>query len=159
MIQVELTDAARDDLLRLREHLRARHGAPLTCEFAELEDDATLRAVQQAAISALVEIRDNPWAGAQNRVRVRSRHIGDGRRPSIVMATEDVTQATSASGSFTGSSPMRGRLRLQPFTPLPSGRTYAPTSSPKAVGRALISAGSAHAFPGLPAWGGERLGS
>lgn len=80
MIQVELTDAARDDLLRLREHLRARHGAPLSGEFAELEDDATLKAVQRAAISALVEIRDNPWAGAENRARAGSRHISDGRR-------------------------------------------------------------------------------
>ena len=50
MIEVELTDAARDDLLRLRLHLRARHGEPLTGEFAELEDDAVLLSVQRAAI-------------------------------------------------------------------------------------------------------------
>ncbi len=79
MIQVELTDAARDDLLRLRDHLRARHGEPLPGEFAELEDDGTLLAVQRGAINALVGIRDNPWAGAENRARAGSRHIADGR--------------------------------------------------------------------------------
>jgi hypothetical protein len=79
MIDIELTDAARDDLLRLRDHLRARHGAPLPGEFAELEDDATLRAVQHAAIEALAALRDNPWAGAENRARAGSRHIVDGR--------------------------------------------------------------------------------
>ncbi|MGZ4382418.1 MAG: hypothetical protein ACXVZ3_13460 [Gaiellaceae bacterium] len=79
MVEVELTDAARDDLLQLREHLRARHGAPLSGEFAELEDDATLLAVQRGAISALVELRDNPWPGAENRASTGSRHIVDGR--------------------------------------------------------------------------------
>jgi len=79
VIDVEFTDAARDDLLRLRDHLRTRHGEPLSAEFAELEDEATLRAVQRAAINALAELRDNPWAGAQNRARVGSRHIVDGR--------------------------------------------------------------------------------
>lgn len=79
MIDVELTDAARDDLLRLREHLRTRHGAPLPGEFAELEDDALLRATQRAAIEALAALRDNPWAGAENRARAGSRHIVDGR--------------------------------------------------------------------------------
>jgi hypothetical protein len=79
VIHVELTDAARDDLLRLRQHLRARHGEPLSREFAELEDDATLLAVQRAAILALSGLRDNPWAGAENRARAGSRHIVDGR--------------------------------------------------------------------------------
>lgn len=79
VIEVELTDAARDDLLRLRQHLRARHGEPLTGEFAELEDDAVLLAVQRAAIEALAGLRDNPWAGAENRARSGSRHIVDGR--------------------------------------------------------------------------------
>jgi hypothetical protein len=79
MIDIELTDAARDDLLRLRDHLRARHGAPLLGEFAELEDDALLRAVQRAGIEALAALRDNPWAGVENRARAGSRHIVDGR--------------------------------------------------------------------------------
>jgi plasmid stabilization system protein ParE len=79
MVEVKLTDAARDDLLRLREHLHARHGAPLPGEFAELEDDAALLAVQRGAIRALVEIRGNPWAGVANRARTGSRHIVDGR--------------------------------------------------------------------------------
>jgi hypothetical protein len=79
MIEVELTDAARDDLIRLRDHLRARHGEPLPGEFAELEDDETLIAVQRAAVAALVGIRDNPWAGTENRARTGSRHIVDGR--------------------------------------------------------------------------------
>lgn len=79
MIQVELTDAARDDLRRLRDHLRARHGEPLPGEFAELEDDAALLAVQRAAIHALGGLGDNPWAGAENRARTGSRHIVDGR--------------------------------------------------------------------------------
>jgi len=79
VIEVEFTDAARDDLLRLRDHLRARHGEPLPGEFAELEDDGTLLAVQRGAINALVGIRDNPWAGAENRARAGSRHIVDGR--------------------------------------------------------------------------------
>lgn len=74
MIEVELTDAARDDLLRLRDHLRARHGQPLAGEFAELEDDAVLVAVQRGAIDALAGLRDNPWAGAENRARAGSRH-------------------------------------------------------------------------------------
>jgi hypothetical protein len=69
MIDVSLIDAARDDLLRLREHLRARHGDPLPGEFAELEDDAMLQLVHRAAISALVVIRDNPWVGIENRAR------------------------------------------------------------------------------------------
>jgi hypothetical protein len=80
VIDVELTNAARDDLLRLGEHLRARHGEPLTGEFAELDDDATLLAVQRGAIEALAGLRDNPWAGAENRARAGSRHILDGRR-------------------------------------------------------------------------------
>jgi hypothetical protein len=79
VIEVELTDAARDDLLRLRDHLRARHGEPLSGEFAELEDDATLLAVQRGAIEALGGLRDNPWAGAENRARAGSGHIVDGR--------------------------------------------------------------------------------
>lgn len=79
MIDIELTDAARDDLLRLRDHLRARHGAPLAGEFTELEDDVLLRAVERAAIEALAGLRDNPWAGAENRARSGSRHIVDGR--------------------------------------------------------------------------------
>lgn len=79
MIHVELSDAARDDLLQLREHLRARHGAPLSGEFAELEDDANLLAVQHGAIRALATIRDNPWIGAENRARTGSRRIVDGR--------------------------------------------------------------------------------
>src|ERR1043166_3408849 len=79
MIGVQLTDAARDKLLRLRDHLRARHGKPLLGEFAELEDDATLLAVQRGAINALVSIRDNPWTGAENRARGGSAHIADGR--------------------------------------------------------------------------------
>jgi hypothetical protein len=79
VIEVNLTDAARDDLLRMRDHLRARHGAPLPGEFGELEDDANLLAVQRAAVAALVEIRDNPWIGIENRARTGSRHIADGR--------------------------------------------------------------------------------
>jgi hypothetical protein len=79
MIEVALADAARDDLLRLRDHLRARHGEPLPGEFAELEEDAALHAVQRAAIAALVEIRDNPWLGIANRARAGSGRIADGR--------------------------------------------------------------------------------
>jgi hypothetical protein len=52
VIEVELTDAARHDLLRLRDHLRAS-GDPLSGKFAELEDDATGLAVQRGAIEAL----------------------------------------------------------------------------------------------------------
>jgi hypothetical protein len=79
VIEVELSDAARDDLIRLRDHLRTRHGEPLPGEFAELEDDETLIAVQRGAIAALVAVRDNPWVGAENRARTGSRHIRDGR--------------------------------------------------------------------------------
>ncbi len=74
-----LTDAARDDLLRLRDHLRTRHANPLPGEFAELEDDEIVLAVQRGAINALVAIRDNPWAGVENRARSGSVHIADGR--------------------------------------------------------------------------------
>jgi hypothetical protein len=79
VIEIELTEAARDDLIRLRDHLRARHGEPLPGEFAELEDGAMLAAVQRAAIVALAAVRDNPWAGAENRARIGSAHIADGR--------------------------------------------------------------------------------
>jgi hypothetical protein len=79
MVEVTLTDAARDDLLRLRDHLRTRHGEPLPGEFSELEDDAVLQAVQRAAIAALVELRDNPWIGIENRARAGSSQIADGR--------------------------------------------------------------------------------
>jgi hypothetical protein len=79
MVEVTLTDAARDDLVRLRDHLRTRHGEPLPGEFAELENDAALQAVQRGAIAALVEIRDNPWIGIENRSRAGSSHIADGR--------------------------------------------------------------------------------
>lgn len=79
MIDLQLTDAARDDLLRLRDHLRTRHGEPLPGEFSELEDDAMFLAVQHAAIAALAALRNNPWAGAENRARAGSRHIVDGR--------------------------------------------------------------------------------
>jgi hypothetical protein len=48
-------------------------------EFAELEDDALVIAVQRGAINALVAIRDNPWTGAENRARTGSGHIADGR--------------------------------------------------------------------------------
>lgn len=82
MIEVELTDAARDDLLRLRDHLRARHGQSLSGEFAELEDDAVLLAVQRGAIDALAGLRDNPWAGAENRARAGPAHR---RRPSLLL--------------------------------------------------------------------------
>ena len=115
MIDVELTDAARDDLLRLREHLRARHGAPLPGEFAELEDDTILRAVQHAAIEALAALRDNPWEGAENRARVGSRHIVDGRH--VYFDRE------SYSGRHPGDKRFRIVYRLEPDEGAPAKAT------------------------------------
>jgi hypothetical protein len=139
MVEVELTDAARDDLLQLREHRRARHGAPLSGEFAELEDDATLLAVQRGAISALVELRDNPWQGQRT---APAPAVGTSSTAatstSIATAIGAVTQGTNASGSSTDSSPMRAPPQRRPSLPSPSGRANLDTDLPNAAGRARI---------------------
>jgi len=137
MIHVELSDAARDDLLQLREHLRARHGAPLSGEFAELEDDANLLAVQHGAIRALATIRDNPWIGAENRARTGSRRIVDGRH--VYFDREGYRGRHAGDMRFRivyRLEPTKGRRRGPRFTQSPSERANGPTNSLSAAGPA-----------------------